>query len=124
MAQPVSEAPFGEFYEASPDAVVVIDQTGHILFANSRVEALLGSLRRKGRCEFSARLFSLWPVSWRSALPMDLLHFPLQLLNSAIKNQMLMEARTPRSPSSRLRISFIHRACGVLVRPQDQGGGR
>lgn len=40
----MSEAPFGEFYEASPDAVVVIDQTGHILFANSRVEALLGYL--------------------------------------------------------------------------------
>jgi PAS domain S-box-containing protein len=43
-AQPVSEAPFGEFYEASPDAVVVIDQTGCILFANSRVEPLLGYL--------------------------------------------------------------------------------
>jgi PAS domain S-box-containing protein len=43
----VSEAPFGEFYEASPDAVVVIDQTGHILFANSRVEALLGYLPRE-----------------------------------------------------------------------------
>jgi len=47
MAQPVSEAPFGEFYEASPDAVVVIDQTGHILFANSRVEPLLGYLPRE-----------------------------------------------------------------------------
>jgi PAS domain S-box-containing protein len=34
--------PFTEFYEASPDAVVVIDLAGRILFANSRVEALLG----------------------------------------------------------------------------------
>ncbi|KRB34239.1 hypothetical protein ASD99_00985 [Mesorhizobium sp. Root695] len=42
MAQLVDKVPFGEFYEASPDAVVVIDRTGHILFANSRVEALLG----------------------------------------------------------------------------------
>jgi PAS domain S-box-containing protein len=46
-AQPVSEAPFSEFYEASPDAVVVIDLAGHILFANSRVEALLGYLPRE-----------------------------------------------------------------------------
>jgi PAS domain S-box-containing protein len=44
MAPPVNKVPFGEFYEASPDAIVVIDQTGHILFANSRVEALLGYL--------------------------------------------------------------------------------
>ena len=36
--------PFRDFFEASPDAVVVIDQTGHILFTNSRVEALLGYL--------------------------------------------------------------------------------
>lgn len=36
--------PFREFYEASPDAVVVVDQTSHITFANSRVEALLGYL--------------------------------------------------------------------------------
>jgi PAS domain S-box-containing protein len=43
----MSEAPFREFYEASPDAVVVIDQTGNILFANSRVEALLGYLPRE-----------------------------------------------------------------------------
>lgn len=35
-------ASFREFYEASPDAVVVIDRTGLILFANSRVEQLLG----------------------------------------------------------------------------------
>ena len=40
----MSETPLSEFYEASPDAVVVIDQAGHILFANSRVEALLGYL--------------------------------------------------------------------------------
>jgi PAS domain S-box-containing protein len=40
----VSETPFGEFYEASPDAVVVVDQTGRINFANSRVEAMLGYL--------------------------------------------------------------------------------
>ena len=33
-----------EFYEASPDAIVVVDRTGHILFANGRVEPLLGYL--------------------------------------------------------------------------------
>ncbi|HEY5411873.1 MAG TPA: PAS domain S-box protein, partial [Caulobacteraceae bacterium] len=40
----MSEAPFREFYEASPDAVVVVDQTGRIKFANSRDEAMLGYL--------------------------------------------------------------------------------
>ena len=40
----MSEIPFREFYEASPDAVVVVDQTGRINFANSRVEAMLGYL--------------------------------------------------------------------------------
>jgi len=40
----MSEAPFREFYEASPDAVVVIDQTGRISFANSLIEAMLGYL--------------------------------------------------------------------------------
>jgi len=35
-------ASFREFYEASPDAVVVIDRSGIIVFANSRVEQLLG----------------------------------------------------------------------------------
>ena len=40
----MSEAPFHEFYEASPDAVVVVDQTGQITFANRRVEAMLGYL--------------------------------------------------------------------------------
>ncbi len=43
-AQPVSDPPFHEFYEASPDAVVVIDQAGQILFANRQIEALLGYL--------------------------------------------------------------------------------
>jgi PAS domain S-box-containing protein len=38
------EAPFGEFFEATPDAVLVIDRTGQIRFANSRVEPLLGYL--------------------------------------------------------------------------------
>ena len=38
------EVSFREFYEASPDAVVVIDLVGIILFANSRVEAMLGYL--------------------------------------------------------------------------------
>ncbi len=47
MADLVDKVPFGEFYEASPDAVVVIDKTGHMLFANSRVEALLGYLPRE-----------------------------------------------------------------------------
>lgn len=46
-AEPVGDAPLREFYEASPDAVVVIDQAGHILFANSRVEPLLGYLPRE-----------------------------------------------------------------------------
>jgi PAS domain S-box-containing protein len=40
----MSETSFREFYEASPDAVVVVDQTGRINFANSRVEAMLGYL--------------------------------------------------------------------------------
>jgi len=40
----MSEARFSAFFEASPDAVVVIDQAGQILFANSRVEPLLGYL--------------------------------------------------------------------------------
>lgn len=40
----MSGTPFREFYEASPDAVVVVDQTGHITFANGRVEAMLGYL--------------------------------------------------------------------------------
>ena len=40
----MSETPFREFYEASPDAVVVVDQTGRINFANIRVEAMLGYL--------------------------------------------------------------------------------
>ena len=40
----MSESPFREFYEASPDAVVVVDQTGRITFANSRVETVLGYL--------------------------------------------------------------------------------
>jgi PAS domain S-box-containing protein len=31
-----------EFYEASPDAVIVVDQTGRINFANKRVEATFG----------------------------------------------------------------------------------
>lgn len=44
VAEYVTGAPFREFYEASPDAVVVIDQAGAILFANSRIETLLGYL--------------------------------------------------------------------------------
>lgn len=38
----MSEAPFREFYEASLDAIVVVDRTGRISFANNRVEAMLG----------------------------------------------------------------------------------
>ncbi|QCK88025.1 PAS domain S-box protein [Phreatobacter aquaticus] len=38
----MNKSPFDEIYEATPDAVVVIDRSGHILFANKRVEALLG----------------------------------------------------------------------------------
>lgn len=44
MAQPVNKIPFSELHEASPDAVVVINRSGHILFANRRVEPLLGYL--------------------------------------------------------------------------------
>ena len=40
----MSATPFREFYEASPDAVVVVGQAGSIEFANSRVEAMLGYL--------------------------------------------------------------------------------
>lgn len=43
----MSDARFSDFYEANPDAVIVVDQTGYILFANSRVEALLGYLPRE-----------------------------------------------------------------------------
>jgi len=38
----MSETPFSEFYEATPDAVVGVDQSGRICFANSQVEAMLG----------------------------------------------------------------------------------
>lgn len=38
------KASLREFYEASPDAIVVVDLAGNILFANSRVEALMGYL--------------------------------------------------------------------------------
>jgi PAS domain S-box-containing protein len=40
----MSEAVLTEFYEASPDAVVVVDQAGKITFANTRIEAMLGYL--------------------------------------------------------------------------------
>ncbi len=40
----MKEAQFLEFYEVSPDAVVVIDQSGQINFANIRVQAMLGYL--------------------------------------------------------------------------------
>lgn len=43
----MSETPFREFYEANPDAIVVIDQLGRIDFANSRTEAMLGYLPRE-----------------------------------------------------------------------------
>ncbi len=43
LAEPVSAAPaFFRFLQATPDAVVVIDRSGIILFANSQVEPLLG----------------------------------------------------------------------------------
>jgi PAS domain S-box-containing protein len=38
----MSESPSREFYEASPDAVIVVDQTGRINFANNRIEAIFG----------------------------------------------------------------------------------
>ncbi|WP_158409584.1 PAS domain S-box protein [Devosia psychrophila] len=38
----IKETPFREFYEASPDAVFVFDYSGRIIFANNRVEAMLG----------------------------------------------------------------------------------
>lgn len=38
------DPPFFDFYESNPDAVVVIDLAGNVLFANSQVGALLGYL--------------------------------------------------------------------------------
>ena len=40
----MSDAHFQGFLEASPDAVIVVDQTGRIKFAGSRIEAMFGHL--------------------------------------------------------------------------------
>ena len=40
--QQMSEAQFRAFFDASPDAVIVVDQTGSINFASNRVEAMFG----------------------------------------------------------------------------------
>ena len=40
----MNETSFHDFYEASPGAVLVVDQTGRINFANFRAEAMLGYL--------------------------------------------------------------------------------
>jgi PAS domain S-box-containing protein len=40
----MSDADFQGFLEASPDAVIVVDQTGRINFASSRIEAMFGHL--------------------------------------------------------------------------------
>ena len=43
-AQRMREAQFRGFLEASPDAVIVVDQTGLINFASNRIEAMFGHL--------------------------------------------------------------------------------
>jgi len=43
----MSDAHFQGFLEASPDAVVVVDQTGRINFASNRIEAMFGHLRNE-----------------------------------------------------------------------------
>ena len=43
-AQQMSDAQFRGFLEASPDAVIVVDQTGSITFASNRIEAMFGHL--------------------------------------------------------------------------------
>ena len=43
-AQQMSEAQFRGFLEESPDAVIVVDQTGRINFASNRIEAMFGHL--------------------------------------------------------------------------------
>lgn len=42
MTQRVTPTGYREFSESNPDAVVVVDETGRINFANRRVEAMLG----------------------------------------------------------------------------------
>ena len=41
-AQQMSEAQFRGLFEASPDAVIVVDRAGHINFASNRCEAMFG----------------------------------------------------------------------------------
>ena len=41
-AQVMKDAQFHDFLEASPDAVIVVDQTGHINFASNRIESMFG----------------------------------------------------------------------------------
>ena len=43
-AQQMSEAQFHGFLEENPDAVIIVDQTGHINFASNRIEAMFGHL--------------------------------------------------------------------------------
>ena len=43
-AQQMSGAQFRGFLEASPDAVIVVDQTDRINFASNRIEAMFGHL--------------------------------------------------------------------------------
>ena len=40
----LSEAQFHGFLEENPDAVIIIDQTGHINFASHRVETMFGHI--------------------------------------------------------------------------------
>ena len=50
-----------------------------------RKRSMARSRRRKGRCEFSARLFSQRPVSCRSALPMTFIAAPwLQMFTTSV----------------------------------------
>ena len=42
--QQTSEAQFYELLEENPDAIIIVDQTGHINFVSNRIEAMFGHL--------------------------------------------------------------------------------
>jgi PAS domain S-box-containing protein len=41
-AQEMSEDQFHGFLEENPDAIIIVDQTGHIIFASNRIDAMFG----------------------------------------------------------------------------------